>query len=131
MTRQIAPSAQQAQELAQGFEGQPDTPRGEALLSALVRLSTERVLQEALAYEQAAALGRSRYERQPCLPAIAMGMKRARCKLLRGGPVPTAPSPWASRTVSLQTVGCPGPDACCAAPADRREVCGRDVATGQ
>jgi hypothetical protein len=117
MTRQIAPSAQQAQELAQGFEGQPDTPRGEALLSALVRLSTERVLQEALAYEQAAALGRSRYERQPCLPAIAMGMKRARCKLLRGGAGANGPQsvgfanriapncglPWAGRVLC-----CPG-----------------------
>jgi transposase-like protein len=34
-------------------------------LSAFVRLSTERVLQEALEQEQAEALGRSRYERQP------------------------------------------------------------------
>jgi transposase-like protein len=47
------------------LEGQSTTQSGEALWSALVRLSTERVLQEALEPEQAEALGRSRYERQP------------------------------------------------------------------
>ena len=44
MTRKIAPSAQKAQELAQWLEGQSATHSGEELLSALVRLSTERVL---------------------------------------------------------------------------------------
>ena len=34
------------------------------MLSALIRLSTERVLQEALEQEQAETLGRSRYERR-------------------------------------------------------------------
>lgn len=65
MTRKIAPSAQKAQELAQWLEGQSDPQSGEELLSALVRLSTERVLQEALEQEQAETLGRNRYERQP------------------------------------------------------------------
>jgi len=42
--------------------GQTDGQSGEELLSRLVRLSTERVLQEALEQEQAAELGRDRYE---------------------------------------------------------------------
>ena len=65
MTRKITPREQKAQELAQWLEGPSDTQSGEELLSALVRLSTERVLQEALEPEQAAARGRSRYERPP------------------------------------------------------------------
>ena len=65
MPRKIAPSEQKAHELAQGLEGQRNTPSGEELLRALVRLSTERVLQEALEPEQAEALGRRRYERPP------------------------------------------------------------------
>jgi transposase-like protein len=44
------------------LQGQTDVQSGEALLSLLVRLSTERVLQEALEHEQAQALGRERYE---------------------------------------------------------------------
>jgi putative transposase len=46
------------------LQGQSDAQSGEELLSALVRLSTERVLQEALEQEQAQALGRGRYERR-------------------------------------------------------------------
>jgi transposase-like protein len=65
MTRKRAPSAQKTQELAQWLEGQSDTHSGEALWSALIRLSTERVLQEALEQAQAEALGRGRDERQP------------------------------------------------------------------
>jgi transposase-like protein len=65
MTRKIAPSEQKAQELAQWCEGQSDTHSGEEVLSAFGRLSTERVLQEALQQAQAEALGRGRYERQP------------------------------------------------------------------
>jgi hypothetical protein len=48
MARQRAPSARQAQEMAQLCEGQSAAGRGEELCSALVRLSTARVLQEAL-----------------------------------------------------------------------------------
>jgi transposase-like protein len=46
------------------LQGQSDAQSGEEVLSALVRLSTERVLQEALEHEQAEALGRARYARR-------------------------------------------------------------------
>jgi transposase-like protein len=62
MEKRIAPSEQKAQALKALFQGQTDGQSGEELLSMLVRLSTERVLQEALEHEQAAALGRGRYE---------------------------------------------------------------------
>jgi len=39
-----------------------DGQSGEELLSTIVRLSTERILQDALEHEQAEALGRGRYE---------------------------------------------------------------------
>jgi mutator family transposase len=63
MTERIAPSAEKAQALRALLEGQNAAQSGEELLSALVRLSTERVLQDALEEEQAQALGRGRYER--------------------------------------------------------------------
>jgi len=44
------------------LQGQHDVQSGEELLSMLVRLSTERVVQEAVEDEQAVALGRGRYE---------------------------------------------------------------------
>jgi len=47
MTERIAPSAEKAQELRALLQGQNDAQSGEELLSALVRLSTERVLQDA------------------------------------------------------------------------------------
>lgn len=62
MEKRIAPSEQKAQGLKALLQGQTDAQSGEELLSTLVRLSTERVLQEALEQEQAAALGRGRYE---------------------------------------------------------------------
>ena len=46
---------QKAQELGAMWQGQSDAQSGEELLSALVRLSTERVVQEALEHEQAEA----------------------------------------------------------------------------
>jgi putative transposase len=64
MEKKIAPSERKAQELSALVHGQLDAQSGEELLSTLVRLSTERVLQEALEQEQAAALGRGRYERR-------------------------------------------------------------------
>jgi putative transposase len=64
MQERIAPSEQKAQELRAMLQGQSEAPSGEELLSTLVRLSTERVLQEALEHEQAEALGRARYERR-------------------------------------------------------------------
>lgn len=66
MSKRIAPSQGKAQELWAMWQGQSEgqAQSGEELLSTLVRLSTERVLQEALEREQAAALGRGRYERR-------------------------------------------------------------------
>lgn len=63
MSRRIAPSEGKAQELQALLQGQSTAQSGEELLSMLVRLSTERVLQEALEEEQAEVLGRGRYER--------------------------------------------------------------------
>ena len=62
MEKKIAPSEQKAQALRALLQGQTDAQSGEELLSTLVRLSTERVLQEALEQEQTKALGRGRYE---------------------------------------------------------------------
>jgi putative transposase len=62
MEKKIAPSEQKAQALRALLEGQTDAQSGEELLSTIVRLSTERILQEALEHEQAEALGRGRYE---------------------------------------------------------------------
>jgi transposase-like protein len=64
MQKRIAPSEVKAQELRAMLQGQNDAQSGEELLSTLVRLSTERVLQEVLEEEQAEALGRGRYERR-------------------------------------------------------------------
>jgi transposase-like protein len=64
MEKKIAPSERKAQEIQALMQGQLDAQSGEELLSTLVRLSTERVLQEALEDEQAQALGRERYERR-------------------------------------------------------------------
>lgn len=62
MEKRIAPSEVKAQELHMLLQGQAEAQSGEELLSMLVRLSTERVLQEALEHEQAEVLGRGRYE---------------------------------------------------------------------
>jgi transposase-like protein len=62
MEKKIAPSEQKAQALRTLLHGQAEGQNGEELLSLLVRLSTERILQEALEHEQAVALGRGRYE---------------------------------------------------------------------
>ena len=62
MEKRIAPSAHKAQALRALLQGQAQGQSGEELLSLLVRLSTERILQEALEQEQAVALGRGRYE---------------------------------------------------------------------
>jgi len=60
MEKKRAPSEQKAQALRALLQGQAEGQSGDELLSALVRLSTERILQEALEQEQAAALGRGR-----------------------------------------------------------------------
>jgi hypothetical protein len=73
MEKKIAPSEKKAQELRALLEGQLEAQSGEELLSALVRLSTERVLQEALEQEQAEVLGRGRYERREGVPGSRNG----------------------------------------------------------
>lgn len=62
MEKKIAPSAEKAQALSALLHGHAEGQSGEELLSLLVRLSTERILQEALEQEQTMALGRGRYE---------------------------------------------------------------------
>jgi transposase-like protein len=62
MEKKIAPSGHKAQALRAVWQGQLDGQSGEELLSTLVRLSTERILQGAWEQEQAEALGRGRYE---------------------------------------------------------------------
>jgi transposase-like protein len=84
MTRKIAPSEQKVQELLQWFEGQNDPQSGEELLSAFVRLSTERIRQEALEQEQAEALGHSRYERQPTAQGYRNGSEDGTVKTAEG-----------------------------------------------
>jgi hypothetical protein len=55
MEKKRAPSEQKAQALRALLQGQTEAQSGEELLSTLGRLSTERVLQEALEHEQAEA----------------------------------------------------------------------------
>jgi transposase-like protein len=62
MEKKRAPSEQKAQALRAVLQGQAEGQSGEEFLRLLVRLSTERILQEALEQEQAVALGRGRYE---------------------------------------------------------------------
>ena len=62
MEKKIAPSEQKAQAPRALLQGHAEGQSGEELLSLLIRLSTERILQEALEQEQAGALGRGRYE---------------------------------------------------------------------
>jgi hypothetical protein len=47
MTKRIAPSEVKAQELAALLQGHTEVSNGEELLSTLVQLATERVVQEA------------------------------------------------------------------------------------
>ena len=76
MEKKRAPSEHQAQVLRALLQGHTDAQSGEELLSTLVRLSTERVLQEALEQEQAEALGRGRYETRGEQPGYPTGMRR-------------------------------------------------------
>jgi transposase-like protein len=84
MEKKIAPSEVKAQELGALLQGQGEAQSGEELLSALVRLSTERVLQEALEHEQAQALGRGRYERRDGMPGYRNGSEAGRLKTAEG-----------------------------------------------
>jgi transposase-like protein len=84
MKKRIAPSEVKAQELGAMLQGQGEAQRGEELLSALVRLSTERVVQEALEHEQAQALGRGRYERRDGVSGYRNGSEAGTRKTAEG-----------------------------------------------
>jgi transposase-like protein len=84
MPRKIVPSEAKVQEIAQLLQGHSATNDGEELLSALIRLSTERVLQEALAHEQAEVLGRERYERREAANGYRHGYEAGTVKTAEG-----------------------------------------------
>jgi transposase-like protein len=84
MEKKIAPSERKAQEIQALVQGQLDAQSGEELLSTLVRLSTERVLQEALEEEQAEALGRARYERRASECGYRNGYENGTLKTAEG-----------------------------------------------
>jgi len=84
MEKRITPSEQKAQALRALLQGQAEGQTGEELLSALVRLSTERILQEALEQEQAVALGRGRYEARGEKTGYRSGYENGRLKTGEG-----------------------------------------------
>jgi putative transposase len=84
MEKKIAPSERKAQELQALLQGELGAETGEELLSTLVRLSTERVLQEALEDEQAMALGRERYERRENRVGYRNGYENGTLKTAEG-----------------------------------------------
>jgi transposase-like protein len=84
MEKKIAPSERKAQEIQALMQGQLEARSGEELLSTLVRLSTERVLQEALEDEQALALGRERYERRNSALGYRNGYESGTLKTAEG-----------------------------------------------
>ena len=84
MEKRIAPSEQKAQALHALLEGQMEGQNGEELLSLLVRLSTERVLQDALEQEQAATLGRGRYAARGERPGYRNGYENGTLKTAEG-----------------------------------------------
>jgi transposase-like protein len=84
MEKKIAPSEGKAQALRALWEGQTEGQNGEELLSLLVRLSTERVLQDALEHEQAATLGRGRYEARGERPGYRNGYENGTLKTAEG-----------------------------------------------
>ena len=76
MEKKRAPREQKAQAVRALVQGQTDAQRGEDLLSTLVRLSTERGLQEALEQEHTTAVGGGRYEAHSS--GRATGVRRGR-----------------------------------------------------
>jgi len=116
MARKRAPSERKAQEIAPWCDGQSDVQSGAELLSALGRLSTARVLQEALDQQQAAALVRSRYARQTTAQGdrhgyeegtgkTAAGVCRVQLPQVRGLRAPYRSKLWAAlgRTRDVRT----------------------------
>lgn len=85
MEKRIAPSEKKAQALRALLHGELEARGGEELLSPLVRLSPERVLQEALEHEQAVALGRERYERREGQLGSRTGDENGTRKTAAGG----------------------------------------------
>jgi putative transposase len=84
MSRKITPSARKAQEIAELLDAQSAAHNGEELLSALIRLSTERVLQDTLEQEQTEVLGRGRYERQATPQGYRNGYEEGTVKTAEG-----------------------------------------------
>ena len=84
MQERIAPSEKKAQELKAMWQGQSEAQSGEELLSTLVRLCTERVLQEALEQEQTEALGRGRYARREGTSGYRNGYENGTLKTAEG-----------------------------------------------
>lgn len=84
MEKRIAPSEHKAQELRAMLEGQSEAQSGSEWLSALVRLSTERILQEALEQEQTETLGRARYERRAGSQGYRNGYENGTLKTAEG-----------------------------------------------
>jgi transposase-like protein len=84
MSRTITPSAREAQEIAQFLDGQSAVPCGEELLSALIRLATERVLQETREQEQTEARGRGLYARQETSQGYRTGYAEGTLKTAEG-----------------------------------------------
>jgi putative transposase len=84
MEKTRAPSEQKAQTLRAVLQGQLDGQSGEELLSTIVRLSTERILQEALEHEQAEALGRRRYEARGEKQGYRNGYEKGTLKTAEG-----------------------------------------------
>ncbi|MBI3795732.1 MAG: transposase [Deltaproteobacteria bacterium] len=85
MDKKIAPSERKAQESQALVQGQLDAQSGEELLSTLVRLSTARVWQAALAEAQGAALGRGRSERRTSARGDRNGDENGTLKTAEGG----------------------------------------------
>jgi hypothetical protein len=104
--RKRAPREQKAPEQAPGLAGQSAPQSGEEFWRAFVRRAITRLLQAALAQAQAAALGRSRDERQPTPHGYRHGSADGTVKTAAGIFRPPAPPrPWAPRTLACARVG--------------------------
>lgn len=80
-----APSVRKAQAIAALLQGQQIEQNGSGLLSELVKLSTERVIQELLEAEQTEYLGRARYApSEAALPEYRNGYEHRTLKTAEG-----------------------------------------------
>jgi hypothetical protein len=94
MEKKRAPSEQKAQTLRAMVPGHLETQSGEEVLSPSVRLSTERVVQEAVAHEPAEALGRGRYEARGEKLGYRHGYENGTRKTAEGGLQVKLPQIW-------------------------------------